>query len=334
MLPLVSTHEPEADRHALGAEVRDRLLLAILEDTEVFFAQARDESAVDVGHRGRHVDQLDAGSEAEDLRTLSLLPRWALRPRPARRTSAATSAGCRAIMMFPVRGRDALAPDWPSSRRPSIDVADHVAILVAEPDAISRDRCRHRHVDDEPRLVPGRSTVKSSGARPLARNVPSGPKSNAVAMTFESTAPSRGILHETGDRQRAGCLRLLERQKLEEARRSVPMPSVDSAAGNIWRRRSRPQTRATANGQRCTAMSGDDGKPAGPGRTRSRPDEEIAPCGGDVRPSDSSKSGLRGSTVESRLERSEPDAPIGRRPSLVRSCDAGVGSPALVSHAA
>ena len=33
--------EPEADRHALAVEVRDLLFLAVLEETEVFLAQAR-----------------------------------------------------------------------------------------------------------------------------------------------------------------------------------------------------------------------------------------------------------------------------------------------------
>ena len=46
MLPLVSSSDAEADRHALAAEVRDLLPLAVLVDGEVLLAQAGDEAAV------------------------------------------------------------------------------------------------------------------------------------------------------------------------------------------------------------------------------------------------------------------------------------------------
>ncbi len=73
--PLLALHaaarvddETQADRHALAVEVRDLLFLAVLEEAEVFLAQARDEPAVGVGDCCRDVDELDAGLEAEDLR--------------------------------------------------------------------------------------------------------------------------------------------------------------------------------------------------------------------------------------------------------------------------
>ena len=65
MLPLVSSDDAEADRHALGAEVRDRLRLVVFVDEEVFLAQAGDEAAAGVRHRRGDVDQLDAALEPE-----------------------------------------------------------------------------------------------------------------------------------------------------------------------------------------------------------------------------------------------------------------------------
>ena len=59
--------DAEADGDALGAEVRDRLLLAVLEDAEVFLAQVRNEPAVRVGHRGGDVDQFHGAAEPERL---------------------------------------------------------------------------------------------------------------------------------------------------------------------------------------------------------------------------------------------------------------------------
>ena len=58
---------PEADRHAFVAEVGDFLLLAVLEDREVFLVKPGHEPAVAVGHRGGDVDQFDAAAEAERL---------------------------------------------------------------------------------------------------------------------------------------------------------------------------------------------------------------------------------------------------------------------------
>ena len=42
-------HEPEADRHALAVEMGDLLFLTVLEQAEVFLAQAGDEPSVRVG---------------------------------------------------------------------------------------------------------------------------------------------------------------------------------------------------------------------------------------------------------------------------------------------
>ena len=57
--------DSKADRHALGAEVRDRLRPVVFVHREVLLSKARDESAGTVGHRGGDVDQLDTALEAE-----------------------------------------------------------------------------------------------------------------------------------------------------------------------------------------------------------------------------------------------------------------------------
>ena len=55
----------EAYRHALRAEMRDRLRLVIFVHQKVFLQQTRDEPAGRVRHHRRDVDQLDATLEAK-----------------------------------------------------------------------------------------------------------------------------------------------------------------------------------------------------------------------------------------------------------------------------
>ena len=71
MLPLVSSTMPEADRHALVAEVRDLLQLVLFVDDEVLLPQARNEAPVPVDDGRRHVDEIDAAAEAELFLLLS-----------------------------------------------------------------------------------------------------------------------------------------------------------------------------------------------------------------------------------------------------------------------
>ena len=70
--PLLAGHaaagvddDAEADRRAIGAEVRDLDRLVVLVDEEVFLAQPAVEAARSIGDGGRHVDQLDAALELE-----------------------------------------------------------------------------------------------------------------------------------------------------------------------------------------------------------------------------------------------------------------------------
>ena len=65
--------EPQAHRYALVVEVRDLLFLAILEQTKVLLPQTGHETAARVRNGCRHVDELHAGAEAEDLGLLRLL---------------------------------------------------------------------------------------------------------------------------------------------------------------------------------------------------------------------------------------------------------------------
>ena len=70
--PLLAGHaaagvddDAEADRRAIGAEVRHLNRLVVLVDEEVFLAQPAVEAARAIGDGGRHVDQLDAALELE-----------------------------------------------------------------------------------------------------------------------------------------------------------------------------------------------------------------------------------------------------------------------------
>ena len=71
MLPLVSRTNPEADRHALVAEVRHLLQLVLLVDDEVLLAQPRNEPSVPVDDGRRDVDEVDAAAEPELVLFLS-----------------------------------------------------------------------------------------------------------------------------------------------------------------------------------------------------------------------------------------------------------------------
>src|SRR5690606_34023516 len=55
--------DAEAHRHALVAEMRDLLDLAVVVDGEVLLAEPRDEAAVVIGYRRGDVDQLDAAAK-------------------------------------------------------------------------------------------------------------------------------------------------------------------------------------------------------------------------------------------------------------------------------
>ena len=71
MLPLVSSTMPEADGHALVAEMRDLLQLVLFVDDEVLLPQPGDEPPVAVDDRRRDVDEVDAAAETELLLVLS-----------------------------------------------------------------------------------------------------------------------------------------------------------------------------------------------------------------------------------------------------------------------
>ena len=60
-------HDAEAYRHALCVEVRDRLLLPVLEHDEVLLPEVGHEAPGPVRDGRRHVDQLDARAKAEAL---------------------------------------------------------------------------------------------------------------------------------------------------------------------------------------------------------------------------------------------------------------------------
>ena len=62
-------HDPEADRHALGAEVGDLDRLIVFVNQEIALAETGDEAARRVGHRRGDVDELDAGVEPGVLLT-------------------------------------------------------------------------------------------------------------------------------------------------------------------------------------------------------------------------------------------------------------------------
>jgi hypothetical protein len=53
----------EADGHPLVGELRDVLLVAVLENLEVVLRQPRDEAAIRIGDRHRDLDDVDAGAE-------------------------------------------------------------------------------------------------------------------------------------------------------------------------------------------------------------------------------------------------------------------------------
>ena len=236
MLPLVSTTSPRLTGTRSLLKWVIGLLLTVLEEPEVFFAQAGHETAVDVGHRGRDVDELDAGFEAEDLGVLCFLTRW--RHDDQLLTSAA--AIDRQVAIHDVHDApraERNARRWSAGHgrcRSSIDVADHVAIFAAEPDAVARDGSVDWHADDEPGLVARAEHREVERRAPARQERAVGAEESAVAEIFESTAPSRGFWTSPGDGQRAAVLRLLERQKLEEGWRLL------AARRFRWWRRSRP----------------------------------------------------------------------------------------------
>ena len=65
-------HDAEADRHPLGAEVRDLDRLIVLEYAEVALLEAGHEASRAVGHRGGDVDELDPRAEAELILSLEM----------------------------------------------------------------------------------------------------------------------------------------------------------------------------------------------------------------------------------------------------------------------
>ena len=74
-----------------------------------------------------------------------------------------------------------------------VDVRDHAAVFGAESDPVSRHLPVTGTLTTNGDSTPGVRFVKSSGARPLARNAPSGPNRNAVATTRDNGAPLRGF---------------------------------------------------------------------------------------------------------------------------------------------
>ena len=169
--------DAEADRHALVAEVRDFLPLAVLEDGEVVLAQAGHEAAVVVGDRGRDVDQLDAALEAE--------PSCASVPAPSDGRDAAAASDEREQRAGRVSASSSHRVSVRLQRRlfgAAIDVA-HDARVGAEADADSgrrRGTFGNRH--HERRLVARLEPLKSSGARPLATNAAAASKAKTTAV--------------------------------------------------------------------------------------------------------------------------------------------------------
>ena len=89
--PLLAGHaaagvddDAEADRRAIGAEVRHFDRLVVLVDEEVFLAQPAVEAARSIGDGGRHVDQLDAALELEAALILREQARWRAQERALR----------------------------------------------------------------------------------------------------------------------------------------------------------------------------------------------------------------------------------------------------------
>jgi hypothetical protein len=62
--------DAEADRDALGAEVRDVYRLIVLEHPEIALLQTGHESSGAVGDRRGDVDEFDAGAKAERILTV------------------------------------------------------------------------------------------------------------------------------------------------------------------------------------------------------------------------------------------------------------------------
>src|SRR5262245_2874263 len=62
--------DPEAHRHAFGAELGDSLPDIVFVDDEVVAREARDESTAGIGHRGGDVHELDTALEPERVRVL------------------------------------------------------------------------------------------------------------------------------------------------------------------------------------------------------------------------------------------------------------------------
>ena len=158
--------DAEADRDALGVEMRHRLQLLVVEDAEVVLGQSRHEPAGLIGHRRVDVDQLDAGAELERLRVGLLRRRRALsQGGQAGRRAAARRGSTRGVSTSSWfdRGSPQLSVRlpwaWPKGRDgsllPFVDVGDDAAVLAAEADAIARDRLGDRHRYHERRLVAG-----------------------------------------------------------------------------------------------------------------------------------------------------------------------------------
>ena len=56
-------HDPDAERDAVAREVGHGLPLPVFEHLEVLALEVTDQTPVRVDHRGRHLDDVDAGTE-------------------------------------------------------------------------------------------------------------------------------------------------------------------------------------------------------------------------------------------------------------------------------
>ena len=162
-------HDAEAHGHALAAEVRDLLSLAVFAHEEVLLAQAGRESTRTVGHRRGDVDQLGRAAKPEAVLLRSQ------RPHGERRDQDGQQGGAKAGDDACVHGSHQVTTKPEEATGATVRVRHEAAVRRPERDAVAAHVGMRGQFDGEGRFLPGtqlRGTQRrAAAAQHAARGV-------------------------------------------------------------------------------------------------------------------------------------------------------------------